>query len=210
MKEFSQKYFNFLTGELAGINLTAIRDFEEFHNKQILDSIKPLEESRVFQEDLDKTKTLLDIGFGGGFPIIPISYLREDIKSIGIESRNKKAQAVTKIADHLGLINVKLVHSRVEDVLIDIPVTITLKAVGTAEKFLPMLQMGVHCKVFFYKAKNFYELEGKSLEKLNNWKIVEEKEIVVPGTEKRLLICFENKNVLRGTSKKLVKLSSFL
>ena len=43
MKEFSQKYLDLLTGPYKDINLTRITEFEEFHDKQIVDSILPRE-----------------------------------------------------------------------------------------------------------------------------------------------------------------------
>ena len=93
MKEFSQKYLELLTGEFSGINLTRIDGPEEFYNKQILDSVLPMEKSAVFRNALEKTKILVDIGFGGGFPILPLAFKNLDKKFYGFEKKEKKGKA---------------------------------------------------------------------------------------------------------------------
>lgn len=211
MLDFAIRYLNVLKTDLAGLNLTNILDQDEFYHKQILDSILPYQESKLFQADLAKTKVLVDVGFGGGFPILPLAKLLPDIKFVGVESRRKKAEAVTLIAEKLGLTNVKLVHSRLEDFEFDVPATVTFKAVGTIGDYLPIIHHKHPTKVFFYKGPNFVELEGKMISKLEkDWKLLENQEIKVPGTQQRFLVSFGSQNVPRGTSKTLVKLSDFL
>jgi len=208
MKEFSKQYLDFLQTELAGINLTRIESEEEFYQKQIVDSVKPLNESKVFSGELNKTKLLVDIGFGGGFPILPLAKMNPDCKFIGMEARGKKAKAVDRIREHLGLENARLMHQRFEMVNFDQDAVVTFKAVGKVEDLLPQFTTNKSLTVFFYKGPKFYELENiDSLEK--DWEIVEEHFFDVPGTEGRMLIGFKNKKVLRGTkvkeSKKLYK-----
>ena len=200
MKEFSKKYLSILTNELAGINLTRINDDEEeFYYKQIFDSIEPLEKSKVFQECLAKTKTMVDIGFGGGFPILPLAHTNKDCKFLGMEARGKKAKAVDKIREHLAIENAQLLHRRFETVNFDQDCVVTFKAVGRIEDLLPQFTTKKNLYVFFYKGPNFHELEDvKVVEK--DWELIEEISIDVPYTEGRLLIGFKNKNVLRGTS----------
>ncbi len=211
MLDFSIRYLNILKTDLAGLNLTNILDQDEFYQKQIMDSILPYQESKLFQEDVKRTGVIVDVGFGGGFPILPLAKLLPDVKFVGVESRRKKAEAVTLIAEKLGLTNVKLVHSRLEDFEFDVPSTITFKAVGTIGDYLPIINHQHPTKVFFYKGPSFVELEGNMISKVgNNWKLLENQEIKVPGTQQRFLVSFASKNVPRGTSKTLVKLSDFL
>jgi 16S rRNA (guanine527-N7)-methyltransferase len=155
---------------------------------------------------------VVDVGFGGGFPILPLAKLLPEIQFVGVESKRKKADAVTLIAEELGLTNVQLVHSRLEDFLFDRPATITFKAVGTAKDYLPAIQHTTKdLSVFLYKGPNFMELEGKDLPKLEkDWKLLENQEITVPGTQQRFLVSFQSVNVPRGTANSLVKLSDFL
>jgi len=211
MLDFSVRYLHILKTELAGLNLTKILDQDEFYHKQILDSILPYQESTLFQHQVQKTGVVVDVGFGGGFPILPLAKLLPHVQFVGVESRKKKAEAVTLIADRLGLTNVKLVHSRLEDFLFDVPATITFKAVGTIGDYLPLINAEQKMHAFFYKGPSFMELEGDQVKKLKkNWKLVENEEIKVPGTQQRFLVSFYSNNVPRGTAKSLVKLTDFL
>lgn len=212
MLDFSIRYLHVLKTKLAGLNLTNILDQDEFYHKQILDSVNPYLQSEVFKNNVNKRGLVVDVGFGGGFPILPLAKLLPDVTFVGVESKRKKVDAVKLIAEELGLKNVKLVHSRLEDFLFDRPATITFKAVGTVQDYLPIIQRTTaDLSVFFYKGPNFMDLESKSLPKLDkDWKFQENQEISVPGTQQRFLVSFKCQNVPRGTSKTLVKLSDFL
>ncbi len=211
MLDFSIRYLHVLKTKLAGLNLTNILDPDEFYHKQILDSINPYLQSELFKKDVAKTGVVVDVGFGGGFPILPLAKLLPDVKFVGVESKRKKVDAVKLIAEELGLANVKLVHARLEDFYFDRPATVTFKAVGTVADYLPAIQRNSNnLSVFFYKGPNFLELEEKSLEGLGDWTLRENQEIQVPGTQQRFLVSFSSKNVPRGTPKFLVKLSDFL
>jgi 16S rRNA (guanine527-N7)-methyltransferase len=210
MLDFSIRYLHVLQTKLAGLNLTKILDQDEFYHKQILDSINPYLQSELFQSQVKSKGLVVDVGFGGGFPILPLAKLLPEVKFIGVESRRKKAEAVTIIAEELGLTNVKLVHSRLEDFFFDRPAVITFKAVGTVKDFLPLIASSEkNVPVFFYKGPSFEELEGRDLP-LKNWKLKDNQVIQVPGTQQRFLVSFLSENVPRGTGKSLVKLSDFL
>jgi 16S rRNA (guanine527-N7)-methyltransferase len=209
--DFSRKYFELLTNEYKGINLTRINEFNEFNDKQIVDSVRPYESSQIFKSLINKCGLMVDIGFGGGFPILPMANLLPDINFVGVETRNKKVKVVGEIASILGLKNVHLVHSRIENFYLDKDCVCTLKAVGKVNDFLSRISTDREISVFFYKGPNFYDIEKEEIQKTKqDWEIIEEEEIFVPGTEKRYLIGFKNKNVLRRTKdvKQLVKLSS--
>lgn len=213
MKEFSRQYFELLTTEYAGINLTRINEYNEFELKQIHDSVVPYEESTIFKDLVDKIGLNVDIGFGGGFPILPLAKILPYNKFVGIETRNKKCKVVGEIALKLGLNNVRFLHSRIENVLIDKPCVCTFKAVGKVNDFLSKINPVCDVYVFFYKGPGFYDQESEQIEEAKkNWEMIENIELNVPGTEKRLIVGFKNKNVLRGTksTKQLVKLSSIL
>ncbi len=212
MLDFSIRYLHVLKTKLEGLNLTNILDPDEFYNKQILDSINPYMQSESFQRDVKRRGVVVDVGFGGGFPILPLAKLLPDVKFVGVESKRKKVDAVKLIAEELGLTNVTLVHSRLEDFLFDRPATVTFKAVGTVIDYLPIIQRTTSdMSVYFYKGPNFEELESASLPKLAKaWKFQENQEIKVPGTQQRFLVSFNALNVPRGTAKTLVNLSDFL
>jgi 16S rRNA (guanine527-N7)-methyltransferase len=210
MENFSKKYLELLTGEFEGINLTRIDSPEEFYHKQILDSVLPQEQSEVFAKALAKTKLLVDIGFGGGFPVLPLSFKNPDKKFYGFDARAKKAQVVSRIAERLELENVKLKHQRFEEVIFDRDAVVTFKAVGKVADLLPLFKTNKTLYVFFYKGPNFYELED--IEPLmDDWEVIEEITYDVQGTDGRLLLGFKNKKVLRGTkTSKNIKFSELL
>ncbi|MDO9181338.1 MAG: class I SAM-dependent methyltransferase [Bacteriovorax sp.] len=210
MKNFSQNYLDLLTGEFAGINLTRIEGPEEFYNKQIMDSVLPEVHSDVFKKALEKTGLLVDIGFGGGFPILPLAFQNPTKKFYGFDARAKKVQIVSKIATSLKLQNVKLMHQRFEEVIFDRDAVVTFKAVGKVSELLPLLKTNKTLYVFIYKGPNFYELEDIE-ELLDTWELIEEVSYEVEGTEGRVLLGFKNLNVLRGTkTAKNIKFSELL
>lgn len=210
MKDFSNQYLKLLLEDYKTINLTRISDSNEFYHKQILDSVYPLEKSSIFKNSIEKYGVVIDIGFGGGFPILPLAQACPAVKFYGMEARAKKARVVSEIANHLNLKNVKLMHQRYEEVLFDLDVVVTFKAVGKIADLLAGFSSNKKMTVFFYKGPNYKELEDlTSLE--NNWKLIEECTFDVEGTEGRTIIGFENKNVLRGTNEEnKIKFSSLL
>lgn len=209
MKEFAERYLKLLTEDFASINLTRIDDFDSFYHKQILDSVDPLSQSEIFKDSINESGVLIDVGFGGGFPILPLAKVLPEIKFFGFEARAKKASVVTQIADRLEIKNAKLLHQRLEDVFFDRPVVITFKAVGKIHEFLDMINTDQKVKVFFYKGPNYKELENLPLV-FRRWEQVEEMSYNVDGTEGRVLIGFQNKDVPRGTSKNKILFSSLL
>ena len=176
--EYAQKYFNLLQNEYKGINLTAIDDFEQFFIKQIKDSTLPIEISSQFRLDLQNSSYILDVGFGGGFPILPLAYTFKNKKFLGIESKEKKVRVVSEIAQLIEQKNIQLIHQRIENVIIDIPnLIVTFKAVGQAHEFLNKLNISkktLGLKVYFYKGPS-YDTEEKFYGN-DRWKLIENKD----------------------------------
>lgn len=213
MLDFSLKYLHLLKTKYSGLNLTRILDDQEFYEKQVLDSILPYEQCEIFRNALDSRGLLVDIGFGGGFPLLPLAVHRPNITAIGFESRGKKAEAVRDIAKELGVTNVKTYHERIHSVLINRPCVITFKAVGTIMDFLPSITASTKdFEVYFYKGPSYMEKEHPFFENelSKNWSLVVNQTLNVPGTEERRLVGFSPNFVPRGTSKELVKLTDFI
>lgn len=214
MRKLAQDYLAILKGELAGLNLTRILDEEDFYNKQIVDSLIPYEQSKFFAKELADKKLLVDIGFGGGFPLVPLAWKEPGYNFVGFDGKRKKADAVALICERLELKNVRPMHQRVEEVLMDRDCVITFKAVGKIKDLLAKIFVphGTNITVFFYKGPGLDQLED--LSGIKDWKQISDEFFDVPGTEKRRLMGF--KVVPRGTyipsglKKNLVNASDFL
>ncbi len=194
LKEFGQEYLKLLKGDLAGINLTRIDNFEDFYHKQLLDSILPFE-NPVIAEKIKNFDLIVDIGFGGGFPLLPLAKTMPQKQFIGLEARNKKVLAVEKVAKRLKIANLSLFHLRSEKLLVDTRALITFKAVGTIENCLTPLNIAAPVTALFYKGPNYQEESPESPPV--GWELVACEEISVPNTEKRVVLLYEN--VPRGT-----------
>lgn len=208
IKEFAKKIFELKTCEYKGINLTAIKSYEEFYVKQIEDSILPFEFEYI-KNLIKKNKRIIDIGFGGGYPLLPMAFKFQDKKVIGIDARNKKVKVVQEIANRLGLSNVKTIHGRFEKINIDMDAIITIKAVGKIKDLLRDISSNKNIYLVFYKGKNVDEIEP-SLErdKAKGWSKVFEHSYQLSNKNNRKVIVY--KNVPCRTIKKLVNLSELL
>lgn len=91
------------------INLTAIRDRDEFWLKHIWDSIHPVADM------VEIPSPVLDLGTGGGFPLIPLAVTFPESHFVGIDSVNKKLNVIRQTAGSLHVDNVELIHGRAED-----------------------------------------------------------------------------------------------
>ncbi len=57
---------------------------------------------------------VLDVGCGGGFPILPLAIARPDLHIVGLDSTEKKVKYVKSTGDALGL-SIQTVSARAED-----------------------------------------------------------------------------------------------
>ena len=78
------------------LNLSAIRTADGVMTKHILDSI---ELTKVIP--LINGKTLLDVGTGGGFPLLPLAMLYPCVACTGLDATKKKCVAVQTIANEI-------------------------------------------------------------------------------------------------------------
>lgn len=209
MREFSDRFLALIKNEYSSLNLTRILDPDEFYFKQVLDSTIATEKSKRFINSINSYKHVLDVGFGGGFPLLPLAYVLPLIKFTGVDSRAKKVNAVNEIAKKLNLNNVSAFHKTIESLYIDEKVVITLKAVGKISEYLSMINTISGTQVFFYKGPNFEsELVDFKKKNENLWEHIETCELLKSENATRYLLGFERKNVPHRTAPGLVKLSS--
>ena len=211
--KFSKHYLKILRDHYSGLNLTAIKDLETFHMEQFQDSVAPLTESGRFRDSLEEKRLLIDVGFGGGFPLLPLAALYPEGVFVGFEAKAKKVEAVREIAKKMGLSNVFLHHYRIEEIEIDLPCLMTFKAVASIGSGLQWPYLARRCELYFYKGPKLREKEGEWWREKRGeeeWGLIEDISFKV-GPLSRRLVGFENLNVPCGTTRKnLVKLSSLL
>jgi len=164
LKEFSDKYIHFLENEYKGLNLTRISEQNDFWEKQIIDSLAPFVIIPYLGKLLSEKKYVIDLGFGGGFPLLPLSVLKK-VKSlrcqiIGVDSLLKRVKAVQHIADHSDC-KVKCIHGRFEAVDFNLGNAMyVVKAVGPIGPILELLRPNTqNVDVCFYKAGKLFEIE---------------------------------------------------
>lgn len=95
------------------INLSAFRTEESCWTGNILDSLAFLEVLPLLTTD-HVPLTILDVGTGGGFPLLPLAICLPKAHCTGIDSVQKKMDAVRRMSDVLNLPNVRLFWERAE------------------------------------------------------------------------------------------------
>lgn len=103
-------YAEFLKEYNEKVNLTAITEYEEILEKHFLDSLLPL---RIM--DIKENEILADIGTGAGFPGVVLKIARPDLKVELIEPIGKRCTFLNLLIEKLGLKDIKVINSRVED-----------------------------------------------------------------------------------------------
>lgn len=92
------------------VNLTAIRQIDEFVEKHFIDSLCCISDDRW-----KSAKTVVDIGTGAGFPGIPLAIVSPEKEFLLVDSLNKRIKIITEIIGELGLKNVTAIHGRAEE-----------------------------------------------------------------------------------------------
>lgn len=99
--------------ENAKLNLSALRTEEACWVGNIEDSLSAmevLESSKLTARD----SKILDLGTGGGFPLLPLAIALPKSRCTGLDSTKKKIDAVGRIAKDVGIKNVELIPERAE------------------------------------------------------------------------------------------------
>ena len=90
------------------VNLISRRDADSIIEKHVFIS------SYITKYIPEKCTNFLDIGTGGGFPGIPISILKPNMKGVLVDSTKKKIDAVKEFIDRLKIGNLIAENDRVE------------------------------------------------------------------------------------------------
>lgn len=89
------------------INLSSFNSEEEIWSKHFFDST-------VASKYIANYNKILDLGSGGGFPVLPLAILFPSIDFIATDSINKKCDAIGSFINNLDIKNVKVINDRAE------------------------------------------------------------------------------------------------
>ncbi|MDH4466743.1 MAG: class I SAM-dependent methyltransferase [Bacteriovoracaceae bacterium] len=194
--DFAKKYFDLIHGHFSGLNLTAIKDFDLFLEQQVKDSLAPFERFPKANDALLNSSLIIDLGCGGGVPILPLASNYPEKLFLGVDARKKKAAAVSEMATMLSLENVSTLGERMENIYLDRKgVVVLVKAVGKIADVLKYIQSKHKVTVFFYKGSNWENLEfAHSPQINNNWKLEEVFEMKFPNLGNRYLLMYQGSN----------------
>ena len=92
------------------VNITNIVDKEDFIEKHYIDSLV-VGDVNYFND----SKTIIDVGTGGGFPGVPLAVSYPEKKFTLIDSLNKRLKIINQVAENLGITNVTTCHGRAEE-----------------------------------------------------------------------------------------------
>lgn len=99
---------------------------------------------------------IMDVGTGGGFPGIPLAIFFPEVHFLLLDSIGKKIKVAEAVAKEIGLENVEVVHSRLEDekrkfhfivsrAVMSLPDLIRLSSKNIAGEQINALPSGIFC-----------------------------------------------------------------
>ncbi len=91
----------------AVMNITALTTLEKIIPLHYADCV-------AIADHIPANSTVIDIGCGGGFPILPLAIVRPDLKLTGVDSTDKKVRYVAQAAQQLDL-HIDTISARAEE-----------------------------------------------------------------------------------------------
>jgi 16S rRNA (guanine527-N7)-methyltransferase len=93
------------------INVISRKDIDSLYERHVLHSL-----SIAAAANFNDGAEIVDIGTGGGFPGIPLAIYFPNVQFLLADSIGKKLKVVQAVADEIGLKNVEVKHTRIEDI----------------------------------------------------------------------------------------------
>src|SRR5918997_4203668 len=129
-------------------NVIGTRDLPGIVLDHVLDSLGCF----LFQP-LDRTRSLVDVGSGGGLPGIPIKIVQPALRTVLVEATAKKARFLRGALEGLGLEDVEVTNARVEEIArtgvhrgaYDVATVRAVARLGVLEEYcVPLVRVGGH------------------------------------------------------------------
>ena len=108
--ELMTRYMEMILDRNQHINLTAIKDPDEFLLRHYVDSAAVMN-----IPEYQEASSVLDLGTGAGFPGVPLAILSPDKEFVLLDSLRKRLNVIEEFCGELGIHNVKVLHARAED-----------------------------------------------------------------------------------------------
>lgn len=210
IKDDSKKLYEYMEYILKTnkyINLTAIKDSETFFKKHIIDSLYILKYiDEILGDEKDSSTSFLDIGTGGGFPLVPIHIIK-NYNSFGLDSVLKKLKVIADKED------INIIHGRAEILAHDEKYREKFDLVTS--RALSSLKNVIEYSGGFVKCENYVILMRGKKEKIDNeiedtinkcsFELVKQEEYELYGESRSVVILKKvnklNKNLPNKNSK---------
>lgn len=179
-EEQLERYYELLVEYNKVMNLTGITEKEEVYLKHFYDSLTI---ARVI--DLNKEKSLCDMGTGAGLPGIVLKIVFPNLKVTLLDSLNKRIEFLKIVISELGLKNIEAIHCRIEEYGIknrEIFDIVTARAVASMNILLEYASSQVKIGKYFIAMKGNIEKEinyENTLKQLN-FNIIAKEEFLLP------------------------------
>lgn len=210
--------------ENAQINLSAFRTEETCWTGNVLDSVAALDFIHGLSSSIPQAfphppapspgegrgeLRILDLGTGGGFPLLALAACLPEAAFFGLDSVRKKVDAVTRVVEATGLANVQLLCGRAEEIGRKGPHrakydVVTSRAVGPLAVLLelsaPLLKVSGYA--LCWKSLKIEEELAQSERAQKELKLTlkERVEYTLPGDwGKRQILCFQKQAPTSGT-----------
>lgn len=180
------KYFDLLIEWNKVMNLTGITEYDQVVIKHFVDS------AILDRTIVNKSKKMIDIGTGAGFPGIPLKIIYPELEVTLLDSLNKRIKFLNTVIDELELENIQTIHGRAEDFAkkenyreqYDLCVSRAVANLATLSEYcIPYIKIGGYFTP--YKSGNIKEemSESKFAVNLLGGKVEEVDEFELPGTD---------------------------
>lgn len=182
IEQFRQ-YMNGILEWNEKINLTAIKDKEEFLVKHFIDSLLCLN-----YREYKSANNIIDVGTGAGFPGVPLAILSPAKEFLLMDSLNKRLKVIEELAAQIELNNVKILHARAEELarrkehreMYDLCVSRAVANLTVLSEYcLPFIKVGGYLLAYkgpegereTEEAAKAIDLLGGKVEKIENMKL---------------------------------------